>query len=140
MGHRRDAQGRLIADSALFPPFVRDRAPFAPRGFNAREVGLRALPVLQPCYVSQPLNLLDRREAYRQAVLVVERGVARVPWCEECTYSRRNLRSIITFDGCYTVGAGPCAECLRHSGYRCLFLGGIAGGPPGGCSNKCFVR
>lgn len=38
------------------------------------EVQLRALPFRRDCYVNKILSVLDRREQYRQTVLIVERG------------------------------------------------------------------
>ena len=88
----------------------------------------RALPVQRLCEVSQAIEILDRREAYRQAILIVERGVARVPTCVECVEARSRPRAALYFGGCFTAGAGKCAECLRNSQRKCSLAGG-AGGP-----------
>lgn len=47
----------------------------------------------------------------------MERGLTRVPMCVECAEVRQNPQGVVHFLGCYTAGAGQCAECLRHSGW-----------------------
>ncbi len=72
-GHRRRLQGKLIADSALFPTFVQDRGLPFPWDLTAQEMTLRAMPLLRPCVVSQNIELLNCCEVYRQSILIMKR-------------------------------------------------------------------
>ncbi len=126
-GHRRAPHGQLIADSDLFPPFRRPRWPPGPRELSARETALRDMPFRRPCRVSDPISSLDHRASYREAVLIVERGLTRVPMCVECAEVRQNPQGVVHFLGCYTAGADQCAECLRHSGWAGRWPCGLGG-------------
>jgi hypothetical protein len=116
-GHRHGGDGRLICDSLLFPPFVKPDG--SARNLTAREVDLTAKPKVRICYVTRALTDIDRREAARQAVLIVERAFdeAATP-CEWCV--KQGGSNI--FGGCYldtsTMG-GQCALCTYATGKNC---------------------
>lgn len=124
LSHRYGALGELMADSTLFPA---DRGPPFPRDLTAQDTELLPPPIQRRYEVSRAITLLNRREVYRQSVLIVERGVARVPRCLDCTEARSNPWTVVYFRGCYTAGPGKCAECLRSSGRKCRWPGGSGG-------------
>ncbi len=58
-----------------------------------------ALPRRRQCRITDALPCLDYREHYRQAVLIVEMGVLRVPECVRCSLNSRNEKVFGGFTG-----------------------------------------
>ena len=52
------------------------------------ELRLSALPRMRDCVVSKVVEILDRREQYRQAVLTIERGALAARPCDRCLNPR----------------------------------------------------
>lgn len=103
--------GLAVARSSAFPPFVTPQG--VPRAWTQAEQHLRGLPWRRDCFVNKILQLLDVREQYRQAVLIVERGNRAAMPCNRCSSTAGEK----TFQGCYFAPGRPkCAECTRNGG------------------------
>jgi len=131
--------GMFVADSAFFRPILKNRADA--NGVHPlraqtpkHERTLFTCQWVRRCLMTEELPCLAYRDHYRQAVLIVERGVVRVLGCVACTPGnglkkifsdlRRSLRPCSQVCGvpsgwtdlyslCRAACASPASPCVR---------------------------